>query len=249
MQRIKLLGLLIVAVLAVAAVSSASASAEACHKSAGSKTWALCVGGESIGSPTKEEKLPLVFHIKTGAGAHVADHELGTPGIVFTCTSASGEGSWDSTASEGIALGMRNISLSLKSCSFEEGSASCKIEGGAVNLTNLGGAIGSSAEDITLSQQNEERGGLFAQFKIPQTGSCTLWGTWRIFDEERKAGKGPQCTIKEVETERAEQQIVCEGSKSHLVAANGNAVQFSVEEVVELAGAKKGQKFSIIEGT
>jgi hypothetical protein len=242
MQRIKLLGLAVLAVLAVAAVGSASASAEACHKSAGAKTWALCIEGESAGTPTKEEATALTFHIKTGTSAHVDDHE-GAPGLVFNCTVVNGEAKWNSKANAEGNIRRLLLLMPGKNCTFES-PAECKITG-SFEIDEVSGLFGSSAEHLTLTQVLGEA---FASFTVSRT-SCALWGTWAIYDEGRVSGKGPECTVTGAETERAEQQIVCEAKNSHLTSAGGRAAEIGLEETVELAGTKKGKKFSIIEGT
>jgi hypothetical protein len=220
--------------LALGAVASAPASAEVCHKKAGSKKYVLCVAGERIGSPTEEKFVKFKSHLVTGTSARIHPKLEGVE-VTITCATANSEGRLNSGGS-GVAH-ISELHITFSSCKWEEAGETCVVEEPDVWGSETG-TFGAKAENITFSASS---GGVFGRMQIGGLNCRVLSGEWQFHGS-------PQCTIGEVEVETLEKKIVCKGENSHLVMTPWNSpTELSLEEATSLSGTSEGKKFSIIE--
>jgi hypothetical protein len=242
MQRIKTLGLAIVAVLAVTAVASASASAEACTKKAGSKKYALCINGERIGSPTSQAGEIFKSHLKTATTAQFTGFgaiPFGGGTNPITCSNMVTRG--EVRSGEGTAK-VREAQRTFTKCEFSPGiAAKCGIKEPMISRF-FNGTLQSSPASIKLVSE----GSTFVEGQAFNRKECpgTLAGPWTI-SQNPDIG---ECTIAAVETEAIEHEVNCEAKNSFLWDEGARA-ELASQEIVELNGTHKGQKFSIIESS
>jgi hypothetical protein len=117
----------------------------------------------------------------------------------------------------------------------------CKVRE-PFTFKSLEGSFGASAENIALA---EAAGSEYLAELTVESLECAVRGTYTI-KSELGPKRGPECRLKEAETESVEHQLVCEEAKSHMTIA-GHPFNWSVEATLELTGTSKGQKFSVIE--
>jgi hypothetical protein len=230
----------LVAALFVGVVGTASASAEACHKKAGSGSYALCVEGEKVTSPLKVS-FESVIEPETEAKLKVKAWEGGEwGGRYILCQRAGSKGEIElPNGKTPLRLGAVHVTLS--KCHYKEGPA-CRVE--AFESSVLEGRFGSLAhpgvENLTLGTLEERFGTLWLASE-ETVGHCPFTTTNTI------RGSGPECLMKEVQVEKAAQELVCEGANSHL-SLYEQAVELTAKETLTLTySGFKGKKFSIIE--
>src|ERR1700684_1246930 len=138
--RTVLLG--VVAILALSAVGAASASATACKKEAGTKKFALCVGGESIGTATETKSVPITA---TTAGGSLDG--LATVVDISCATVTTENGKIESGGGQSAKI---RAEFSFSNCKFTEESVNNKCEVTLLRLPDGGpeleGTFASTAE-------------------------------------------------------------------------------------------------------
>jgi hypothetical protein len=227
MQRIKTVVLACLVVFALSAVASASASAQACTKKAGSKSWALCVEGEKMVSSES-----FKAQIKTATNVRIATTYAGLQ-IEILCQAASGTGEFGPS--------VHALQVTFSSCKVA-GSLGKKCEvPSSLEVKPLTGTYGPGIENVLLAPTTppEWTGWMFKS--VPgQTCPATLTAhTWKFTGSQ-------ECTLKSAEVEAAEHELVCEAKGSKL-KFEGAAFELSFEDGIELSGAHKLQKYSLIE--
>jgi hypothetical protein len=218
-------------VFALVGVVSASASAEACVKKAGAKTYFLCVAGQRA---TQRER--FAWHLKPNTTAVL--RWLPSPETsTVTCSKLTSKLVEILTNAE-----MRNGVLDLESCKIKlatEKSGQERCYTPKISLEELYGQFGPTAEALRLAKYGELNN-YFAEWIIEQHEPTCPW-------KGKRYAKGVQhCTLKEPEVEVTAKLVDCPASMSEL-HSEGAGASLNFEAEVEREGVEK-KKFSIVEG-
>lgn len=225
--------------LLCSALASASASASACTKKEGSKIYQLCIGGSAPAATETVEfetrgTAPLVLE-----GVEVSEISLACE----TVTQPAGElSSFLLKPEQSLAITFKNY---VKGCALTAPHAvvkSCLMTSQKAFRRQSGTM--ASQEGVVVSA---EGGGEFWSWLLSNNGAETCTKT---FAGGWDAGGTYECTLHEAKVEAVEHELVCTSSKSHKVWLSFNpseAVPFRYSQMISLAGAKKGSKFSVYE--
>jgi hypothetical protein len=216
----------LLAVVVMSVVGSASASAEACRKEAGSKKFVLCSGGEKVSSESVE------VHLKSGTTAQFV-WESSVPNPKFSCKSAEGHDSLRQNG--GTVEESGGLASFLKCGEYNSPYEECKTE--KLTISPRYGEVVPGIENLQFYKPSDELYGILHV----EGQHCTIRGTFYI------SGIGPKCKITEAEAETLEHVVACDSPRELFIGGNAFGIDFELG--MEFSGTKKGQKFSIIEGT
>jgi len=244
MSRMKFILLGLLAAFAVSAAAASSASAEACHEQAGPEVT-MCVENVEFGSPTTASE---TFSAKIKP---TTVSILKIPGVItITCKKAStpAMGSLgEFVVQDSLNPGVSDLRLEFSECTTTVAPHCVATEPIVANGGTLGDNLDGVVESIEKVKFSPSEGTVFATVNLKSVGgTCAFVGNNNVSTKNKVAGEGPECNLPNIKVENKEHEVVCEAAKSNLEFL-GNAAEFSIEEVVELSGAKVGQKFRFAE--
>jgi hypothetical protein len=220
--------LTLMAVLTLSVVQAASASAEACHKKAGSKKWSLCVEG------TKTANAKFTLTLKTGTKANFGPRPGDAEAV--TCTQGGGTGAFAKNAE--IAY-VSTFEIAFKGCEItgKDAEQGCRLSRSEIpwGSSSVESSFGPASENVRFESSN------FGEFDVTGAG-CTDSGIEQMSGEQR-------CTVSEAEAEKTIHTVVCTQESSYVHGSGGHSLPVGFEENVELSAPVSKKPFSIIEST
>jgi hypothetical protein len=214
--------------LTLSGIGAASASAEACHKKAGSKKWTLCIEG------TKTASAKFTLALKAGTKAYFGP----APGDAeaVTCTQGGGTGAFAKNT-EGAYVSTFEIDFKGCEVTGKDAEQGCKLSRSEIpwGSSLVESSFGPASENVTFTSSD------FGEFDVTGTG-CTDSGIERMYGDQH-------CTVSEVEVEKTTHTVVCTQEKSNIHGSGGHSLPVGFEENVELSAPATKKPYSIIEST
>jgi hypothetical protein len=239
MQRLKILGLAVVAVLALSAVAAGSASAT-CTTKAKSGLMRMCV-----------ENTPAHSNIEVTATLTSATANLGLKlesGLLKNSTlickkMAAGATHFSNPEKAAVQL-VGGYATLMSECHLEGDTQDPNLNKKCITISNwqstIAGKFGTSAELLKMESELKLPIGA-VQWKNNGTETCpysrenTYYGSW-------------ECKLHEPEVEKVAHELVCETTNGILFGEEeGTSLKYT--QSIALAGAEKGKKFKIYEAS
>jgi hypothetical protein len=237
--------LALTAVILMTALATASASAATCKKESGSKKFALCIGGESVGTATESKTVPI-----TATTARGTLDGLATT-VDISCTTVTTENA--KIESGGGKSAKIRAEFSFSNCKFTEESINNKCKVSLLRLPDGGpaleGTFPTTAELLKVKPgSGESYLGYLGVGNGPEGGCSLNLGSRNLTGEL-------ECTLSS--SVESKQSPEVESLKKYTACKQiyigdppyNNSLTLSINQIgLSLAEPYKGKAFSIIEG-
>ena len=222
------------AALAIGVVASASASAATCTTKAGSKNYQLCIAGHPV-----EETGTIEASTKATSNFVLELPKSWETSIVCTAITNTPR-FWAHGLNESV--GFVDGELKLSGCALQ-GNISKKC---GLSTTETGREMDGRFGSVEALFMAPSEGSVFLYFAFSNKGSekCP-----EFFEGTREVAGEYECKLTEAKVEAIEHALNCATSSTRKLRTEGEEDVLSYTQTIALGGTRKGDKFSVYEGT